>query len=149
MLGYWKKPEETAAALRNGWMHTGDGAYRDADGFLFIVDRIKDMIVTGGENVYSAEVENVLARHPAVLVCSVIGIPSEQWGESVHAVVVLKPGAQATEDALRAHCRTQLAGYKCPKTVEFRDAMPLSAAGKVVKTTLREPYWRGKTRNVN
>lgn len=121
----------------------------DEDGYIYIVDRMKDMIVTGGENVYSAEVENVLARHPAVAVCAVIGIPSEQWGECVHAVVVLKPGIQAGEDELRAHCRSRLAGYKCPKTVEFRAAMPLSAAGKVVKTQLREPYWQGRTRRVN
>lgn len=149
MLGYWKKPEETAAALRDGWLHTGDGGYLDGDGHLYIVDRIKDMIVTGGENVYSAEVENVLARHPAVSVCAVIGIPSEQWGESVHAVVVLQPGARAGEEELRSHCRASLAGYKCPKTVEFRGAMPLSAAGKVVKAQLREPYWQGRSRNVN
>ncbi|WP_442947191.1 long-chain-fatty-acid--CoA ligase [Noviherbaspirillum sp.] len=149
MLGYWKKPAETAAALRDGWLHTGDGGYLDEDGYLYIVDRIKDMIVTGGENVYSAEVENILARHPAVSVCAVIGIPSRQWGESVHAVVVLQTGSQATEEELRAHCRTALAGYKCPKSVEFREAMPLSAAGKVVKAQLREPYWRGQERKVS
>lgn len=149
MLGYWNKPAETAAALRDGWLHTGDGGYIDDDGNLYIVDRIKDMIVTGGENVYSAEVENVLARHPAVSVCAVIGIPSQQWGEAVHAVVVLKPGMQAGEDELRMHCRSWLAGYKSPKSIEFRDAMPLSAAGKVVKTRLREPYWRGMASNVN
>ncbi|NEX64823.1 long-chain-fatty-acid--CoA ligase [Noviherbaspirillum galbum] len=149
MLGYWKKPEETAAALRGGWLHTGDGGYLDADGHLYIVDRIKDMIVTGGENVYSAEVENVLARHPAVAMCAVIGIPSAQWGESVHAVVVLRTGAQAREDDLRSHCKTALAGYKCPKSFDFPEAMPLSAAGKVVKTQLREPYWRGQSRKVN
>lgn len=149
MLGYWNKPRETAAALRNGWLHTGDGGYMDEDGNIYIVDRIKDMIVSGGENVYSAEVENVLARHPAVSVCAVIGIPSRQWGEAVHAVVVLKPGMQAGEEELRTHCRNWLAGYKAPKTVEFRNAMPLSAAGKVVKTQLREPYWRGSERNVN
>jgi long-chain acyl-CoA synthetase len=134
--------------LAGGLPHTGDGGYIDEDGHLYIVDRIKDMIVTGGENVYSAEVENDLARHPAVSVCAVIGVPSAVWGESVHAVVVLKPGMQASEDELRAHCRSRLAGYKCPKTLEFRTAMPLSAAGKVVKAQLREPYWRGKDRNV-
>jgi long-chain acyl-CoA synthetase len=149
MLGYWKKPAETAFALRDGWLYTGDGAYMDDDGYIYIVDRLKDMIVTGGENVYSAEVENALAQHAAVSVCSVIGVPSEQWGESVHAVVVLKPGTQASEEELRAHCRARLAGYKCPKSIEFRTTMPLSAAGKVVKAQLREPYWRGKTRNVN
>ena len=149
MLGYWNKPAETAAALRDGWLHTGDGGYMDEQGHLYIVDRLKDMIVTGGENVYSAEVENTLARHPAIAACAVIGIPSAQWGEAVHAVVVLKSGLRASEEELRAHCRGTLAGYKCPKTVEFRDAMPLSAAGKVVKTQLREPYWRHAGRNVN
>ena len=148
MLGYWNRPEETAAALRDGWLHTGDGGYIDHDGHLYIVDRLKDMIVTGGENVYSAEVENVLARHPAVSVCAVIGIPSAQWGESVHAVVVAKPGMQVGEEELRAHCRALIAGYKCPKTIEFRGAMPLSAAGKVVKAQLREPYWQGRSRRV-
>jgi long-chain acyl-CoA synthetase len=140
MLGYWRRPEETAAALRSGWLHTGDGGYIDRDGHLYIVDRIKDMIVTGGENVYSAEVENVLSRHPAVSVCAVIGIPSAQWGESVHAVVVLKPDMQGSEEELRAHCRSLIAGYKCPKTIEFRSTMPLSAAGKVVKAQLRKAY---------
>ena len=148
MLGYWNRPEETAAALRGGWLHTGDGGYIDRDGHLYIVDRIKDMIVTGGENVYSAEVENVLSRHPAVSVCAVIGIPSAQWGESVHAVVVLKPEMQGSEEALRAHCRSLIAGYKCPKTIEFRSAMPLSAAGKVVKAELRAPYWQDSSRRV-
>ena len=148
MLGYWNRPEETAAALRGGWLHTGDGGYIDRDGHLYIVDRIKDMIVTGGENVYSAEVENVLSRHPAVSVCAVIGIPSAQWGESVHAVVVLKPEMQGSEEALRAHCRSLIAGYKCPKTIEFRSAMPLSAAGKVVKAQLRAPYWQDSSRRV-
>jgi long-chain acyl-CoA synthetase len=148
MLGYWSRPAETAAALRDGWLHTGDGGYIDHDGHLYIVDRMKDMIVTGGENVYSAEVENVLSRHPAVSACAVIGIPSEQWGESVHAVVVLKPDMQASEDELRSHCRALIAGYKCPKSVELRATMPLSAAGKVVKTQLREPYWQGRSRHV-
>jgi long-chain acyl-CoA synthetase len=148
MLGYWNRPEETAAALRSGWLHTGDGGYIDHDGHLYIVDRIKDMIVTGGENVYSAEVENVLSRHPAVSVCAVIGIPSAQWGESVHAVVVLKPDMPGSEEELRAHCRSLIAGYKCPKTIEFRSAMPLSAAGKVVKAQLRKAYWLDSNRRV-
>jgi long-chain acyl-CoA synthetase len=139
MLGYWNKPEETAKALRNGWLYTGDGAYMDEQGYLFIVDRLKDMIVSGGENVYSAEVENVLARHPAVAMAAVIGIPHEQWGEAVHAVVVRKPGAQVDETQLRQYCREFIAGYKCPKSVEFRDALPLSAAGKVLKRELRKP----------
>lgn len=139
MQGYWNKPEETAAALRDGWLYTGDGAYMDEQGYLFIVDRLKDMIVSGGENVYSAEVENVLARHPAVALSAVIGIPHAQWGEAVHAVVVRKPGAQVDEEQLRQHCRQFIAGYKCPKSIEFRDALPLSAAGKVLKRELRKP----------
>ena len=149
MTGYWNKPAETAQALREGWLHTGDGATMDEDGYLFIVDRIKDMIVSGGENVYSAEVESVVARHPAVLACAVIGVPNERWGEAVHAVVVLKSDAQADAEGIRAFCREHIAGYKCPKTVEFRDALPLSAAGKVLKRDLRAPHWVGKTRVIN
>lgn len=137
MQGYWNKPEETARALRDGWLYTGDAAWMDAQGYLFIVDRLKDMIVSGGENVYSAEVENVLARHPAVAMCAVIGIAHAQWGEAVHAVVVRKPGARVDEQQLRLHCREFIAGYKCPKSVEFRDELPLSAAGKVLKRELR------------
>jgi len=144
MLGYWNKPEQTAAALRNGWMHTGDGAYMDADGFIFVVDRLKDMIKSGGENVFSAEVENALAQHPAVAACAVIGIPSDEWGEAVHAVVVAKPGAGVADDALIAHCKALIAGYKCPRTIEFRDALPLSGAGKILKTVLRKPFWEGR-----
>jgi acyl-CoA synthetase (AMP-forming)/AMP-acid ligase II len=148
MMGYWNKPVETAAAVRDGWMHTGDGARMDADGFIYIVDRMKDMIVTGGENVYSVETESALATHPAVAVCAVIGVPSEQWGEAVHAFVVLKPGHDATPDELIAHCKTRIAPYKCPRTVDFIDAMPLSGAGKVLKTTLRAPFWAGRERRV-
>ncbi|MFZ5511860.1 MAG: long-chain-fatty-acid--CoA ligase [Pseudomonadota bacterium] len=149
MQGYWNKPEQTAAAIRDGWMHTGDGAYMDEDGFIFIADRLKDMIISGGENVYSAEVENAIAQHPAVAACAVIGIPSAEWGESVHAVVVLKPGAAATAGDLIAHCKTLIAGYKCPRSVEFRDALPLSGAGKILKTELRKPFWEGRERQVS
>ncbi|SEB24729.1 long-chain fatty acid--CoA ligase [Variovorax sp. YR216] len=141
MLGYWNKPEETAKALRDGWLYTGDGGYMDADGNLYIVDRIKDMIVSGGENVYSAEVENAIAQHPAVAMCAVIGVPHERWGEAVHAIVVSRPGAEVDEEAVRSHCRELIASYKCPKSVEFRDALPLSSAGKILKRDLREPYW--------
>ena len=149
MLGYWNKPEETAKALRDGWLRTGDGAYMDAEGYMFIVDRMKDMIVTGGENVYSAEVENVIARHPAVAMCAVIGVPSDEWGETVHAVIVAKPGMTLGDEELRAHCREFIAGYKCPKTVEFRSELPLSGAGKILKKDLRAPHWAGKARAVN
>ncbi len=149
MLGYWNKPEETAKALRDGWLHTGDGAYMDENGYLFIVDRMKDMIVSGGENVYSAEVENALSRHTAVASCAVIGVPDERWGEAVHALVVLKSGMAATEEEIRAHCRDLIAGYKCPKSVEFRTEFPLSGAGKILKKDLRAPYWQGRSRAVN
>jgi acyl-CoA synthetase (AMP-forming)/AMP-acid ligase II len=149
MLGYWNKPEQTAAAIRNGWMHTGDGGRMDEDGYLYIVDRMKDMIVSGGENVYSAEVENALAQHPAVLQSAVIGVPSEQWGEAVHAVVVLKPGAAVTQQELSTHCHQLIAGYKCPRSVEFRDSLPMTGAGKIQKTELRKPYWEGRSRAVN
>jgi long-chain acyl-CoA synthetase len=149
MQGYWNKPEQTAQALRNGWMHTGDGGYMDEDGFIFVVDRLKDMIISGGENVYSAEVENALAQHPAVAACAVIGIPSAEWGETVHAVVVHKPGASVSAEELIAHCKALIAGYKCPRSVVFREALPLSGAGKILKTELRKPYWDNQARNVS
>jgi len=149
MQGYWNKPEQTKVALPgDGWLRTGDGAYMDDKGFLFIVDRVKDMIVTGGENVFSAEVENALASHSDVAMCAVIGIPSEQWGESVHAVVVPKNGKMPAPDDLIAHCKGRIAGYKCPKSVEIREALPLSGAGKVLKTEMREPFWQGQMRRV-
>lgn len=148
MQGYWNQPEQTAAALRDGWMHTGDGGYMDQDGFLFVVDRMKDMIITGGENVYSVEVENALAQHPAVMACAVIGIPSAEWGEAVHAVVVRNPDVAVSTEELIAHCKTFIAGYKCPRSVDFRDALPMSGAGKVLKTELRKPYWDEQGRKV-
>lgn len=149
MQGYWNKPEQTAEALRNGWMHTGDGGYMDDDGFIFIVDRLKDMIISGGENVYSAEVENAIAMHSAVAACAVIGIPNAAWGEAVHAVVVRKPDASVTAEELIAHCKTLIAGYKCPRSVHFRDSLPLSGAGKILKTELRKPYWDSQIRKVS
>ena len=129
-------------------MHTGDAAWMDEDGYIFIADRLKDMIISGGENIYSAEVENALAQHPAVAACAVIGIPSEQWGEAVHAVVIPKSGANPSAQDLVAHCKALIAHYKCPRTVEFRNALPLSGAGKVLKTTLREPFWQGRAKQV-
>jgi acyl-CoA synthetase (AMP-forming)/AMP-acid ligase II len=149
MQGYWNKPAETAAALRDGWMHTGDGGYMDAEGYIYVVDRMKDMIVTGGENVYSAEVENAIALHPAVFMSAVIGVPDERWGERVHAVVMLRPGATLDEATLIEHCRVHIAGYKLPRSVEFRADLPLSPAGKLQKFVLREPFWAGKERRVN
>ena len=138
MAGYWNRPDETAAVLIDGWMHTGDAGYLDADGYLFVVDRLKDMIISGGENVYSAEVENALCSHPAVAMAAVFGLPDERWGERVHAVVVLKPGSAATEEDLREHAKGLIAGYKCPRSVEFTEALPVTAAGKVLKRELRE-----------
>jgi len=139
--GYWRQPDTTAQALRDGWFHTGDGGRMDTDGYLFIADRLKDMIISGGENVYPAEVEAALRGHPAVADAAVIGIPDERWGEAVHAVVVLRAAHADREAALRdelvAACRRQLAGYKCPRSIEFTAALPLSAAGKVLKTHLR------------
>ena len=150
MQGYWNLPEQTAEAMRGGWFHTGDGGYMDEDGFLYISDRMKDMIVTGAENVYSIEVENALFQHPSVESCAVIGIPSEQWGEEVHAVVILAEGHEASVDELIRHCHKLIAGYKCPRGITFRDEpLPLSGAGKILKRTLREPFWEGHDRQVN
>jgi len=148
MAGYWNQPEQTAEVLRDGWMHTGDGGVMDDDGFVYVVDRLKDMIVTGGENVYSAEVENAITQLPQVSMCAVIGVPDERWGERVHAVVVLRAGQALDEAALLAHCKAQIAGYKCPRSVEFKAEIPLSPAGKMLKYKLREPYWAGQARRV-
>jgi long-chain acyl-CoA synthetase len=150
MMGYWERPEETARAVVDGWMHTGDGGYMDEDGYVYVVDRIKDMIISGGENIYSAEVENCIAQHPAVAQCAVIGIPHEHWGETVHAVVMRKPGAEVTADEIIAFCKERIAGYKCPRSVKVQDEpLPLSGAGKILKRDLRAPYWEGKRRAVN
>lgn len=140
MTGYWNKEPETAAALRNGWMHTGDAGYMNEDGYVFVADRLKDMVITGGENVYSIEVENVLAKHPAVAQVAVIGVPDENWGERVHAVVVLAPGAAVTETELRDFCRSHIANYKLPRSTVFVEALPISGAGKILKRDLREQY---------
>ncbi len=150
MLGYWKQPELSAQTLRGGWLHTGDGGYMDEEGFVFIVDRVKDMIISGGENVYSAEVENAVYEYPAVAECAVIGIPHDKWGEQVHAIVRCKDGESVSEQALIDHCHEVIAGYKCPRSVEFvSDPLPLSGAGKILKTELRKPHWEGKTKQVN
>ncbi len=148
MLGYWGRPEVTAEAIRSGWYHTGDLATTDGDGYIYIVDRKKDMIITGGENVYSVEVENALYSHPAVLECAVIGVPDEQWGEAVKAIVVRRPGHDATVEGLIAHCQGRIAGYKAPKSVDFADALPKSAAGKILKREMRERYWSGRETRV-
>jgi long-chain acyl-CoA synthetase len=144
MAGYWNKPDETAAALSGGWYRTGDLGYLDDRAFLYLVDRAKDMIVSGGENVYCTEVEEVLYRHPAVLEAAVFGVPDSRWGEAVHAVVV--PRAKVSEDELLGHCRDAIAGYKLPKRIELRsEPLPKSGAGKVLKRELRAPHWEGHT----
>lgn len=148
MMGYWNRPDENSKTLRDGWVHSGDGAYMDNEGFIFIVDRMKDMVVTGGENVYSAEVENAILKHPAIASCAVIGIPSEKWGESVHAVVVFKAGQTVSEIELIEHCKTLIAHYKCPRSVEVRTELPLSGAGKIQKNKLREQHWVNRSRQV-
>ncbi|WP_030171521.1 AMP-binding protein [Streptomyces sp. NRRL S-813] len=148
--GYWDKPEETAAALEDGWFHTGDGGSVDAsDGHLTISDRKKDVIITGGENVSSIEVEDVIFSHPAVAEVAVIGVPDEKWGETIKALVVLTAGVTATEADIIAHCKQRMAGYKAPTSVEFRDAIPRTATGKIQKFKLRRPYWSGRDRKVN
>ena len=140
MLGYWNKPDATAAALRDGWYWTQDLGYLDEDRYLFLVDRAKDMIISGGENVYSIEVEEAIMSHPAVLECAVIGLPDQHWGERVHAAVVLKPAQILDEDTLVAHCRERIGGYKCPRTVELVAALPKSGAGKILKRALRDRH---------
>ena len=150
MLGYWNQPELTAQTLVDGWIRTGDAGYMDEDGFVFLVDRMKDMIVSGGENVYSAEVENALSAHCSVAECAVIGVPDEKWGERVHAIVRLKDGAMASADEIAAHCRTLIAGFKCPRSVECRaEPLPLSGAGKILKAELRKAYWGDGGRAIN
>ena len=150
MLGYWQLEELTAETLRNGWLHTGDGGYMDEDGYVFVVDRVKDMIISGGENIYSAEVENAIYAHPAVAECAVIGVPDEKWGEKVHAIVRCTEGEDVDAEAVMAHCHELIAGYKCPRSVDFvTDPLPLSGAGKILKTELRKPYWQDQERQVH
>jgi acyl-CoA synthetase (AMP-forming)/AMP-acid ligase II len=140
--GYWNLPEETEKTIRNGWLYTGDLAVVNEEEYVTIVDRKKDMIITGGENVYSTEVENVIYSHPAVLEAAVIGVPDPTWGEAVAACVVLKPGKTATEEEIIAHCKKDLAHYKAPKAVQFLEALPKTGSGKIYKKGLRESYSR-------
>jgi acyl-CoA synthetase (AMP-forming)/AMP-acid ligase II len=149
MDGYWNQPEATADAMEGGWFHTGDGGFLDGEGYLTIADRKKDVIISGGENVSSIEVEDVLFSHPAVAEVAVIGIPHEKWGETVTALVVLAPGATVTDADLIEHCRGHLAHYKCPTSIEFRDELARTATGKLQKFKLRAPYWEGRERLVN
>ena len=149
MLGYWNDPEQTAETLKDGWVHTGDGGVMDDDGFIYIVDRVKDMIITGGENVFSAEVENAIMQFPGLAECAVIGIPDEKWGEAVHAIVVPRDGETPEPEALIAHCGSLIAAYKCPRSVVVRtEALPKSGAGKIQKFELRAPFWQGRDRKV-
>ena len=150
MLGYLKRPEETAKALVDGWYRTGDVAYADEHGYLYIVDRAKDMIISGGENIYTTEVENALYAHPGVLEAAVVGVPHEQWGEAVHAEVVPKPTVVLDSAELIAHCRSLIAGYKVPRSITVRtEPLPKSGAGKILKKDLRAPFWEGRERSVN
>ena len=150
MAGYWRKPEETAATIdAEGWLRTGDAGYFDAEGYLYLHDRIKDMVVSGGENIYPAEVENVLLSHPAIVDAAVIGVPDLKWGETVKAIVVLAPGEALDEADVIAHCRANLAHYKCPTSVEATDTLPRNPSGKILKRELRAPYWAGKERSIN
>jgi len=150
MRGYWNDPEETKLAFRNGFFRTGDIGYQDANGYFYILDRLKDMIVTGGENVYSGEVEAVIYTHPAVREVAVFGIPDPKWGEIVKAVVVLKPGKTLTAEELIAYCRRSLANFKVPRRVEFSDTeLPKSGSGKILKKVLRERFWIHQERAVS
>jgi long-chain acyl-CoA synthetase len=150
MRSYWNNPEETSQAFHDGWFRTGDVGRQDADGFFYILDRLKDMIVTGGENVYSGEVEAVIYEHPAVLEAAVFGIPDRKWGELVAACVVLKPGMTLSGDELIDHCRGSLANYKVPRRVEFSDAeLPKNGTGKILKRVLRERFWGHQERAVS
>jgi acyl-CoA synthetase (AMP-forming)/AMP-acid ligase II len=149
LKSYWDQPEATHEALDGGWFHTGDGGDLDDGGYLTISDRKKDVIISGGENVSSIEVEDALFSHPAVAEVAVIGVPDEKWGETVKGLVVLAPGATADEAELRAWCKERLAGYKCPTSIEIRDELARTATGKLQKFKLRSPYWEGRDRQVN
>jgi acyl-CoA synthetase (AMP-forming)/AMP-acid ligase II len=149
MSGYWRRPDDTAAASRDGWFHTGDAGSLDADGFLYIRDRIKDMIVSGGENIYPAELESILMGHPAVADVAVIGVPDERWGETVKAIVVRRPGVDLSAEELIDWSRERLAGFKRPRSVDFTEAIPRNPSGKILKRELREVHWAGRARQVN
>ena len=149
MKGYWNRPDATEDAIRDGYFYTGDAGYFDEEGFLYIHDRVKDMIVSGGENVYPAEVENALFGHPDVADVAVIGVPDERWGEAVKALVVPKPGTSPDPAAIIAYARERIAAYKAPKTVDFIEVMPRNPSGKILRKDLREPFWKGQARRVS
>jgi len=148
MKGYWRNPEATAVTMKNGWLHTGDMGYMDEKGYLFIMDRSKDMIISGGENIYSREIEEVLIQHEAVREVAVIGVPDPQWGEAIKAVVARLPGQTATEEELISFCKNNIASYKKPKSIDFVDELPKNNYGKILKRDLRAKYWKEKTRKV-
>jgi long-chain acyl-CoA synthetase len=147
-IGYYKDPEKTKASISGEWSTAGDIAYKDEEGYYFLVDRKHDMIISGGENIYPAEIEEVLIKHPAISEVAVIGVPHETWGEQVKALVILKEGAQATAEELLEFCKANLAGYKCPRSVEIKDDFPRTATGKVLKRILKQPYWAGQERMI-
>jgi len=154
MRGYWNNPSETALMRRVGpdsreWIYSGDLGYLDEDGYLFIHDRVKDMIISGGENIYPAEVESAVYGHPHVAEVAVIGVPDDRWGEAVKAVVALKPGAPRDPESIIAFARTRIAGFKAPKSIDFIDVLPRNPSGKILRRELRAPYWEGRTRQVN
>ncbi|HKV39024.1 MAG TPA: AMP-binding protein, partial [Blastocatellia bacterium] len=148
MAGYWKQPEATDQVIVDGWFHTGDMATMDSEGYIEVVDRKKDLIISGGENISSIEVEGVLYMHPGVLEAAIIAVPDDRWGELPKAIVVPKPGVMLTEGELIEFCREKLAHYKCPKSVDFAEVLPRTATGKIRKTLLREPYWSGRDKKV-
>ena len=149
MLGYWNQPEATNRAIRQDWFHTGDAGYLDKDGYIYIYDRVKDMIISGGENIYPAEVESALFGHPAVADVAVIGVPDDKWGEAVKAIVVKKPATQVTPEELTDFARQRIAGYKVPRSIDFVDALPRTPTGKILKRELRKPFWVGQERQVH
>jgi fatty-acyl-CoA synthase len=149
MKGYWKDPDATVAVMRDGWFHTGDVAVVDGEGYITIVDRKKDIIVSGGENISSVEIEKVLYEHPAVLESAVIGVPDERWGEVPLALVSLRPGQSVSPEDLAAHCREHLAPFKVPRSIDFLDVLPKGGTGKILKRELREPYWQDYDKRVH
>jgi fatty-acyl-CoA synthase len=149
MTGYWNDPEKTAETMRNGWMHSGDMATLDERGYLTIVDRKKDLIISGGANISSREVEEIIYWHPAIREASVVGKPDEEWGEVPHAFVALHPGRIVTQEELVAFCRDRLSGYKCPRTFDILEELPKNALGKILKTELRSRFWDGRSKKVN
>ena len=148
MKGYWRNPDATAAALKDGWLHTGDVGYMDEEGYVFLLDRSKDLIISGGENIYPREIEEVLIRHPAVLEVAVIGVPHPEWGEAVKAVVVKEPGRDVSGEELIEFCKGRIASFKKPESVDFVEELPKNNYGKIVKNLIRAPYWGGRQSKV-